>query len=392
MMFNKKAQEGGGAAAILVALIALFILVYLMFVPPSVRLDILQGAGDSTETETEATPGGSVLLLETPGSIAEEGTTSMSHSIPSVNLYLKKEGKILESIGGVAVARSDFSSAPKTIPFYLADVQNTENVLLSFNAITSEGNLIIRLNGEEIFNKYVAGSVEPLTIRKSLLKDSNLIEFDVTGPGWMFWSKNDYELANVELRGDVSDVAHKAASTTFYVDSEEKSTLRRGELYFYPYCTANSDSLTIKLNGAEVFTGVPQCGYINKFEVSPEQLMTGANTLDFSIKKGSYTVTRVRFDSELKNKRNKIYHFEVSEKQFSNLSKGYSAYLQLKFAEDYKNRQGRIYVNNNIKSFDIDEPVYQIKINDFLKEGYNTVKLSPEGSYEVDELKIWLKK
>ncbi len=316
----------------------------------------------------------------------------MSHSIPSVNLYLKKEGKVLESIGGIAVARSYFGSTSKTVPFYLADVQNTENVILSFNTITSEGNLIIRLNGEEIFNKYVTGSVEPITIRKSLLKDSNLLEFDVTGPGWMFWTKNDYELTNVELRGDVSDVTHRSASTMFYVDSEEKSTIRRGVLYFYPYCTTNSDSLIIKLNSAEVFTGVPQCGYINKFEVSPEQLMTGANTLDLSIKKGSYTITKIRFDSELRNKRNKVYHFDLSEQQFNNLSKGYSAYLQLKFAEDYANRQGRVYVNNNIKSYDIDKPVYQIKINDFLTEGYNTVKLSPEGSYEVDELKVWLKK
>lgn len=392
-MFKRKAQEGGGAAAILVALIALFILVYLLFIPPAVREDILEGNGDGIidEETGEVIPGGSILLLKNPGLITEEGSSSFSHSIPSLNLQVKSEGKILENIGGVAIARSLFSEKLKTIPFFIADLKNVDNMLLSFKTITSEGSLIIRLNGEEIFNRYVEGSVEPILIRKSLLKEANVLEFDVTGPGMLFFLKNDYELTNVELRADVTDVSNKKVSSVFYIDSEERASIRRGELYFYPYCSSDVDGLTINMNGAKVFEGLPNCGYANRFEIAPEQLIVGTNTLEFEIESGSYTIDRIRFDSELRNKKNVIYYFELDEDQIYNVTdRGYDAYLQLKFADDLDSKEGRVYINNNIKSFDTEELKYVTKISSFVDEDFNSVKIVPEGSYEVTELKVWL--
>jgi hypothetical protein len=391
MMSNRKGQEGGGAAAILIALIALFILVYLLFIPPNVRLDILEGDGTSEDSD-ETSADSQVILLESPGTLTEEGSNSMSHNMASLNLYTKKEGKVLENVGGVAVARSDFSATLKNVPFTIEDLANTENVLLSFNIVTAEGNLILRLNGEEIFNKPVSGSVEPILLRKSLLKESNILEFDVTRPGIYFWSKNDYELTNVVLRADVTDTKHKSAVTSFYVDADEKSSLRKGELYFFPYCGSDADTMTVKLNGAVVFNGLPNCGYSNTFELSPEQIRIGSNDVEFSILKGTYTITKLKYDSELLRKKNKIYHFEVSKDEYYNSTHGYDVYVELKFPEDYSNREGRIYINNNIKSFDTDDYVYQAKITGFITEGYNSLRIAPVGSFDVTQIKVWLKK
>ncbi len=395
-MFKKKAQEGGGAAAILVALIALFILVYLLFVPPAVRQDILEGDGDGIigdEDSDEIKIGSSVLLLENPGDVTEEGSSSLSHSMPGVDLYVKTEGKLVEKIGGVAIARSIFNEKLRTIPFFLKDLDNVDNLLLSFNAITAEGDLIIRLNGEEIFNKYIEGAVEPIVLRKSLLKEANVLEFDVTGPGFLFFLKNDYELTNVELRGDVTDVSHQKASATFYVDRDEKNSIRRGEVYFYPYCSSDADTLTIELNGAKIFSGLPKCGYANRFEISPEQVLSGSNSLDFEIDSGTYSITRLRMDTELRKKKNSIYYFDVSEDQMYNItSRDYEVYLQLRFPDDYKSREGRVYINNNIKSYDTEDDKYMTKVSSFIEEDFNSVRIVPEGSYEVTELKVWLKK
>lgn len=390
---NKKGQEGGGAAAILVALIAFSILMYLLFIPPSLREDILEGNGDGIiDEEDEVSVEGSVLLLENPGLLSEEGSTSLSHSMPGIDLYLKNEGKVLENIGGVAVARSLFSEKIKTVPFFIENVDNVNNALLSFNTITAEGNLIIRLNGEEIYNNYVDGSIEPIVLRNSLLKEANILEFDVTGPGILFFLKNDYELTNVEIRADVLDDTHKEASTVFYVDQEEKNSLRRGELYFYPYCSDDADTLTVKLNGFTVFTGLPNCGYVNRFELAPEQINFGSNRLDFEIESGRYSITRLRYDSDLKNNRNKVYSFEVSDSQYTNISdKDYEVYVRLKFPDDYESKEGRIYVNGYIKSYDTEEASYTAKITEFITEDFNSVKIVPEGSYELVELKVWLK-
>ncbi|MFA5141493.1 MAG: hypothetical protein WC471_00810 [Candidatus Woesearchaeota archaeon] len=393
-MFNRKAQEGGGSAAILVALIALFILVYLLFVPPSVRLEILEGDGTETDSsDDEVTVNGAVLLRENPGSVVEEGSTSLSHSMPSLNLYTKSEGKVLENLGGVAIARSDFSSTLKSYPFTISNLGNVNNVMLTFNVITSEGNLIVKLNGVEILNKQVTGSVEPIVIAKGLLKENNLLDFDVTYPGWRFWAKNDYELSAVALRADVTDTEHKKATTQFYIDSEEKSSLRSALLYFFPYCGANADTMTMKINGNQVFRGTPQCGYSNRFELSPEQLQSGENNVEFDIAGGSYTITQLKINTELKAKKNTIYHFEISDKQYVNITdRDYDVYVSLKFPLDYERREGKLYINSDIKSYDTSDSIFQYKITDFVREGFNSVRIVPEASYEIDEIKVWLKK
>src|SRR3989344_2975107 len=393
-MFKKKAQEGGGGAAILVSLIALSILVYLLFIPPAIRQSILDGSDYGNDSESgEVTAGGSVLLLENLGMVTEEGSSSFSHTISSLNLYVRTEGQLLENFGGIAIARSVFSEKLKSVPFFIKDLDNIDNVLLSFNVLTAEGDLIIRLNGEEILNKNVEGSIEPIFLRKSLLKEANLLEFDVTGPGILFFLKNDYELTGVELRADVTDISHKETSTLFYMDYDERAIMRRVELYFYPYCSADADTLTVKLNGVKVFSGLPNCGYVNRFEISPEQVVAGSNAIDFEIADGQYNIDRIRFDTELKNKKNPIYYFDLNEDQMYNLTnRGYDVYLQLKFTDEYESREGRIYINNNIKSFDTSDVKYITKISSFVDEDFNSVKIVPEGSYDISELKIWLKK
>jgi hypothetical protein len=403
-MFNKKGEEGGGSAAVLVALIALMILVFLLFVPPSVREDILNDntlddwgydsddSDDDSDDDFTSMEKKGVLLLENPGEINEEGVASYSHPMPSLNLQLKTEGKELEAFGTVEVARSVFSEKLVNRPFYVEDLENTQNYVLSFNSVISEGELIIKLNGQEIFRGFVEGAVTPILLPKGLIDNANILEFDVTSPGWMFWATNDYALANVVIRADVTDVSNKRSSAVFYTDSIEKGDMVDGTLYFLPYCSENGQ-LTVKLNRAVVFNGIPRCGYVNKLEIAPQQILVGSNELEFEIDEGVYTIANIRFDSELKKRKAQLYYFDLDDEQYYNLtSRGYDAFLRLKFDNDYKNKEGRIYVNDNIRSFDTDEFMFKYKITNFVDEDYNSVRVVPEGSIDVTELRVWIEK
>src|SRR3972149_8932827 len=158
---NKKAQEGSGTkAASLVAIIAFLILLYILFLPPSERIRLLenQTENETTTTTANGTTEANVnitLLLEHPGVLEYLPTTEYDKSIPSLSLYTKTEATTLQTAQAITIKNNWFSQQVYNISFSISDIRYTENIILSFNINKAGGNLIVEANGKELYNAEV---------------------------------------------------------------------------------------------------------------------------------------------------------------------------------------------------------------------------------------------
>ena len=175
-MRGKKGQPSGSSAGALIIVIGAFIVLYILFLPPSARTALLEQNGTGMyDTDANGTMGGTsmyTLLLETPGSLEyiSQNYLETEHSIPAIKLFSTTEGEILESIDSLYVKRNVFSKVTKDLNFNVEDIDNTNNILLSFNTIKYGGTLNILVNGKQIASKTLEGQVPaPIEVPKDYL-------------------------------------------------------------------------------------------------------------------------------------------------------------------------------------------------------------------------------
>jgi len=109
--------------------------------------------------------------------------------------------------------------------------------LLSFNINAAKGNLIISLNGEDIFNSPILeGNVQPIKLPKNLLKDVNELIFSSSSPGLAFWATNEANLDQIKIVADVTSVEAQSSKNIFLVSETEKKNIEKVILKFQPNC------------------------------------------------------------------------------------------------------------------------------------------------------------
>ena len=89
-MANRRAQTSGTSAAVLIALIAVLIVMYLLFLPPETRQSLLQDKPLVIPGETPTGQPGrqtGILLSESPGKIQPSLGNKVEHELPSFSLF-----------------------------------------------------------------------------------------------------------------------------------------------------------------------------------------------------------------------------------------------------------------------------------------------------------------
>ncbi|MBW3022146.1 hypothetical protein KY328_04430, partial [Candidatus Woesearchaeota archaeon] len=181
-----------------------------------------------------------------------------------------------------------------------------------------EGRLIIKLNGEEIFNNEIPTiNIKPIQISKNLLGNQNVLEFQVEDPGFLFWKVNEYNLEKITITGDITDISKREASGLFYVEPEERDNAEKVTLQFYPDCDIKKvGRLSVKLNQREIYAGIPDCNVLNKQDFSSSYLETGNNVLTLFAETGDYYIDNIKVDVELEEPEDYIYYFNLDEDYF----------------------------------------------------------------------------
>lgn len=394
-MLRKKAQKSGSQAAILIAIIALILIGYILFLPPEEREALLDGEdGDGYYTGT-ADEKNITLLNVTSMRLEYVGEDEYDHIIPNLYLYERTEADVIETFNPFYIRNGWFDKKTQDVSFYIEDLANTGNVALSFTAPEAEGMLMISLNGAQVFDYEVTQeNVGPIDLNKELLKQGeNSLVFAVSGVGIRFWKTNEYSIEGMQVTGDITDISQQTSMNVFTVKNEEYYNLERAYIEFYPVCEqANVGILEVMLNNRPVFTSVPDCNMLNRQDIDSKDLNPGKNIVTFKTEKGSYRIELIKVKTDLKDVKTFLDYFEVNSSAYDDVrDNDKDVWLEITFVDDREDKEAQLNVNGHLAYIDQIKPVYTRRIDSWVEEGArNYIEIKPFTVLKIVEIKIVL--
>ena len=391
----RKAQ-GGVNAAVLVAVIGGLIILYILFLPESEREALLEGEDVEKTSKSSSKDNEDILLREFPGRLDDvEGI--LDKTIPNIFLFEKTDAKELERLNPFIVRNGWFDEKKRVVSFGIEDLENTDNVILSFNAKKHEGILTIKLNNEIIYeNEIISETVAPIRLKKNLLRDENTFEFGVSSVGFRFWKTNEYSLDDIKIVGDITDRSKQESRNVFTLTGTELFNVERVDLRFVPYCrnVASVGVLEIFINNREVFSAVPVCEDPYRQPLPLGVLNAGENRLIFKTNKGSYSVEQIKVEFVEKEIRETVYFFEVNQSIIDDIEAGdVDVILSIEFVEGERNKRADLNINDRLSTIDTEDRIFTKTLNDnddpdFIEEGNNFIELEPRTRLDIVEIKV----
>lgn len=395
MAFLKKKCKLGQAestapAAILVIVILAVTLLYILFMSPEDRNELLNISkdGNSNNNGAAVVNAYKTFLQEQPGNIYAQIESSYKHTIPEFYLYQKSQGLEIADWSSIYTSSSFFSKRTKNLDLYIDNPAYISDSYITFNVKKSEGILEIALNDELIYEGIASlGTINPIKIPTKLLKDSNVLEFSVVSPGLSFWKTNEYVLENIKVVANQLTIEDES-SANFFVYENEISDPKRAILKFYADCAQSQmSSLYVSINGVKVLNTVPSCGDLNMVEFSPQILRIGDNKIAFNSNSNA-KIREITVDIEANEQVNPTYYFNMNDTEYGYIINGSKKiYLYLEFlGEDNKLD---VNINSNKLYIEGDEFVRK-DITSFIKKTGNYIELIPRKNIRVNFLSVYI--
>jgi len=386
----KKAQ-GGLNAAILIAVIAGLIILYILFLPESERKALLEDGdiGSASRSNDDK----DILLQEFPErlDIIEEIEDKI---IPNVFLFETTDAKELDSINPFIVRNGWFDDKGKIINFNIGDIENTDNIILTFKAKKHDGLLTIRLNNEVLYeNRIESETVAPIRLNKNLLSSSNTFEFSVSSVGYKFWKTNEYSLEDIRVVGDITDKSKQESKNVFTLTGTDLFNIEEAKLRFVPYCGSVADVgvLDVSINNRDIFSGVPVCDDPYRQSIPLGILNSGENKIIFKTNKGSYSVEQIEIEFDEKEIKERVFFFEINQTTIDEVeTKKKEVILTVEFVNGERNKRADLNINDRLSTIDQEERIFTKNLNSFIEEGNNFVELRPRTRMDVVEIKVVL--
>jgi hypothetical protein len=370
---RRKAQGASGAATLIGIILVMFIF-YILFLPPEERKSILE---EGTLTQPGEGAIGSKLLDVAPGRLTFTEKTVIDHSIPNIYLESAQESVILAQENPFTVYKGLFGEQRKRTVFSIDNLNNLKGAVLGFSAPYRKGILTITLNGMPIFENAVpVQNVPPVVLPKSLLRETNELEFSVKG-SWI--QRKKFELSDVKIVGELTDAARQRAESSFTISPTEFDNLESAYLDFFPICDQSQVGvMTVGLNGKLLFSASPACDSLNRQDVFKEDLSEGKNTIYFQISQGSYRLEQVRLRTTLKPVQSYIQYFDVKQSLYNDvLDKKRKVILKIEFVNDGQAKRADVSVNGKLMSLDQKTNVFEREVSASLREGNNYLEIRP---------------
>ena len=203
------------------------------------------------------------------------------------------------------------------------------------------------------------------------------------------------ELENVKIVADVTSLEAQESKNIFLVSDVEKRNLERVILKFKPECDYTKvGKLDVLINSKEIYSAIPDCELsLVPIEFSPEIVFQGENEIVFRANKGTYLLSHIIIESELKSLEYPTYYFELSYEQYQEvLNEKLRVRLDLEFVDVVVSKYGELVFNGHTKGFDTKEISYTIDLSDDIVQGNNALKIKPKKTLDIREITIDLVK
>ncbi len=379
--------QSAGNIGVLVFLIAIFLALFILLLPPEDRENLLRA---NTSVDSNRDSSNVALLSQAPGLLNTASADESLHKINPINLFLRDEPLVSDLASRLTLTEGTFSSDVRKLTFKIEDTDDLENAYLIFSAEKSEGNLIITLNEAEIFAGKSEG-LQTVVLPKNLLQEINSLDFEVSSPGINIFKENEYILKDVKVRQSF-EIINTKEKRTFVLSAAEKGN---GKLSYFLFCNnaAESSRLRVFLNKEEISNELITCGSADKeVDINAADLEEGTNELIFEIDKGDYLIKDIELRVKTSEGGTAKYKFGVSGSTFDKINID-NRKVELKIIFDDNDRKKFVYeINNNEFSVDIEDDEFKVEdVGEFIEEGNNIFKIIPQSEFTVDKLELILK-
>jgi len=184
--------------------------------------------------------------------------------------------KTVASLGG-EVSRGVFSGiGDKTIDFQVPDIADVSEGMIKLKIWNTNhyGNLIISINGKEIYRGFPNIGEKIISFGGNILEPSNTLEIKAETSGWKFWAPTTYIF---DLNVFVNYLGRKTKSFTFDISENEFINTNRARLLIFG-AREGRGNINARLNGIEIYSGLTTV----YTDFSVDALKVGNNTLDLS--------------------------------------------------------------------------------------------------------------
>ncbi|MCF7872307.1 hypothetical protein K9L97_04710 [Candidatus Woesearchaeota archaeon] len=323
----RKGQTGSNAAIVIIIIVVLMLL-YILFLPPGDRQQLLEGGiptgQGSTTNQGDGTSTGTLqeyLLREQVGKVYKQGRDEKDLELATTTIGTKTESQIVKQKSTIYVKNSIFEDIQDNLQFDV-DPNLANNLILSFNVDAGIGTIIIKLNDETIFRGDLAYmNSPPITLDKQILRENNIITFEVESPGIAFWKYNHYTLSNIKITGDIKDTRKSKNTQTFSLEESDYERIDTTRLRYLPECQEEYiRDLEIQINDEKIFEGIPDCKAYNYISINKETLQPGTNKIEFDVTEGTIMIDRPQLQIKFKKADYNTYYFEIPDKYFEEKS------------------------------------------------------------------------
>lgn len=282
--FNKNNFDVSGSTTVKVTVTVPF---GASFITHSGAIQIEATGGNQTVPVSVTVSQGPVTLI-----------ASLKVSQPEFSVSSTDTSKTLDSKENLDISKSYFSEKYSSLVGTINDrdlpLLTDASLHLIIEDTNSLGNLIILINGHEIFNQIVGIGETIVPINTSQIKGASVITIKADTPGWRFWDTNFYKIRLAEftitLKGTLSQVS------TFSLTQDEIDSFGYFNLFFRIKDSSRPiPRLIIKIDNQSVYSKIPPLIYANETFSSDVYgnnltifLTPGNNTITFSMEENGY--------------------------------------------------------------------------------------------------------
>ncbi len=373
----RKSNANTGGAAGLVALLGVMLILYVLFMPPASRWELLENVSNAT-IQPGTLPEG-ILLRQFPGHLSPQGDEFKYIYITPLILHGSSKGQELLKIDSLKVRSSIFTRKKGELIFSTSGME-PRDLYLSFNVKEGKGDLIIYLNGHIISESELSkGITKPILLPKQYLNEGeNKIILEVSPPGLAFWRSNYYYLESITVVGNLMDKG--TVKREVYLREGDLTNIEDIKLKFSLNCDRQYSQLIILVNGKTFINESLMCMNNYNFKLPPTFLTPGTNTLSF-YSPDPVSISNIFLEMYYAAKVYPIYYFEVP----ANIDRQYN--LVIKFADTTRHVL-TVEINGERFTIDTFKDTYVKDITQYIESGINALKLIPQVDVDIREVRV----
>ena len=273
-------------------------------------------------------------------------------------------------------------------------------IVMSILNTNAQGNLIVKVNDEKVFDQVVRSGKIEIPVDKDVLKDYNVIEISCSHTAWKFWSSTVYKIDKVEF--GINFYGNLQKSESFLVHEDELKAFKSAEVSFRLDNYRGKGDLIISINDVTIFKGEPSLRFTQNFEAINVGLKKGINTITFSAESGaSYDIedAEIIIIHEEPGRKTRSFSFSVSNSQYEDLKAGEKGEIEFYIGDSnylgsllitITDARGNRHPTETIQSYSVGETITVEFDETYVDVGTNTVtfEASGDGSFVLSNVEI----